>query len=275
MTKHGVIGAKGDMGNALMDLFPGAVGVDKDSDLSAVWACNAIWLAIPRDEVDKVLDNVRLQPSQVVIDICSIKRGVAAVVRSSEATHLSLHPMHGPNIRRDRQKWFLIGRRSDVSGVANEVLAFLEGLGITIIEAESEDEHDFMMGILLGMKELLTLVMDRMIAAYAEDRGRTEPTIAKLLDWASPVANAVYGAYVHSVLRSNDALRRELVEGSKGVRESATRALAALAEELKGLELEAAFGRQHQRVEGEVSPARQDDISDHINAWFEDVRAVR
>ncbi|HEY6137828.1 MAG TPA: prephenate dehydrogenase/arogenate dehydrogenase family protein [Thermoanaerobaculia bacterium] len=274
MTKHGVIGAKGPMGNALMDLFPGAVGVDKGSDLSAVWACNAIWLAIPRDEVDKVLDDVRLQPSQVVIDICSIKRGVAAVVRSSGATHLSLHPMHGPNIRHDRQKWFLIGGRNNVAGVAAEVLAFLEGLGIRLIET-TEDEHDFMMGILLGMKELLTLAMDRMIAAYAEDRGRGEPTIAKLLDWASPVANAVYGAYVHSVLRSNDALREELVEGSTGVRESAIRALAALAEELKGLELEAAFRRQRARVAGEVSAARQDDISDHIDAWFEDVRAVR
>lgn len=270
MTKHGVIGANGDMGKALMGLLPGAVGADKESDASAVWTCDAIWLAIPRDAVDEVLDQVRLRPSQVVIDICSIKRGVAAAVRSTEAAHLSLHPMHGPNIRHNRQKWFLIGRRSEASGVAGDVLAFLEGLGVTLIEAESEEEHDFMMGILLGMKEILTLVMDRMTAAYAEDQGKAEPPIAKLLDWASPVANAVYSAYVHSVLRSSDALRKELVEGSNGVRESASRALAALADELKGLDLETAFRQQRERVEGELAPERQDDISRHINDWFED-----
>ena len=31
MTKHGVIGSKGDMGEALMRLFPGAAGADKKS----------------------------------------------------------------------------------------------------------------------------------------------------------------------------------------------------------------------------------------------------
>src|SRR5687767_9807995 len=109
---HGIIGAAGDMGKSLLNLLSDndgrVVGVDTslaESDWDALWKSDVIWLAISRNAVDGVIGNRRILSSQLVIDICSLKRGVSTLVTSSGATHLSLHPMHGPNIRRDRQKW--------------------------------------------------------------------------------------------------------------------------------------------------------------------------
>ena len=136
------------------------------------------------------------------------------------------------------------------------------------------------MGVVLGLREIMTIVMDRLITAYARDCGKKQPSIDDLLQWSSPVANAVYGAYVHSVLRSADSLRSELVDGSYwtlrdddsrwSLRDSASRALAQLATELTGLNLEHKFKNQRKRVDSELTTIFQDDISAHVNAWFED-----
>jgi prephenate dehydrogenase/RimJ/RimL family protein N-acetyltransferase len=283
---HGIVGAAGDMGTALRCLLSGTsgqvVGVDKDwpkslNDWTKLWACDVIWLAIPRKAINKLLKrkSEKLRPSQLVIDICSLKRNIAELVASTGAEHLSLHPMHGPNIRRDRQKWFLIGRRAHVSGYADRVLTDLESLGITFLDAKSEDDHDFKMGMVLGLKEIMTLVMDRLVLAYAKDCGKKQPNIDALLKWSSPVANAVHGAYVHSVLRSEDWLRDELVTGSYGnLPVSASRALKALAKELTKLDLKHEFKKQRSRIKRVLKPVRRQlDISEHINAWFEDASA--
>jgi prephenate dehydrogenase/RimJ/RimL family protein N-acetyltransferase len=291
---HGIVGAAGDMGTSLRCLLSGTggqvVGVDKDwpkslNDWAKLWSCDVIWLAIEREAIDKMLKKKsgQLRPSQLVIDICSLKRGIAKPVDATGAEHLSLHPMHGPNIRQDRQKWFLIRRRDRISDRAKHILTHLESLGVTFLDADSEDDHDFKMGVVLGLKEIMTLVMDRLILAYAKDCGKKKPSIDALLKWSSPVANAVYGAYVHSVLRSSDRLRRELVDGSYRVpqhdgsyltlRESASRALAKLATELTGLNLGHEFKNQRSRLKA-LQPARQLDISSHINTWFEDASAA-
>ncbi|HKO59166.1 MAG TPA: hypothetical protein VJ276_25085 [Thermoanaerobaculia bacterium] len=246
---HGIVGAAGSMGRALPGLLSGTgaelIGVEKDSpesDWTRLWQCDVIWLAVSRDVAGELMKGKRLRPSQLVIDICSIKRGISESVALTGAAHLSLHPMHGPHIHADRQKWFLIGPRDRVPESAASVLTYLEGLGITLIETDSANHHDFMMGILLGLKEIMTLVMDRLTRTYAADCDREAFDIAALLEWSSPVANAVYGAYVHSVLRSEDWLRNELVTHAHGaLLQSASRALAELAGELTGLDLEDEF----------------------------------
>lgn len=280
---HGIVGAAGSMGKSLRRLLPGASGqiicVDKDSpesEWAKLWACDAIWLAIHRNVVDGLLKEQagRLKPSQLVIDICSLKRRISQLVKETGATHLSLHPMHGPYIRPDRQKWFRIGRRDHLSNFADRILSYLEHLGITFLESDSEEDHDFKMGIVLGLKEIMTIVMDRLIVAYAQDCGKEQPSINALLEWSSPVANAVYGAYVHSVISSGNDLRKELVEGSYWtLRDSASRVLAQLARELTGLNLEHEFKNQSSRIRDELALVLQTDISAHINTWFEDAAA--
>lgn len=287
---HGIVGAAGSMGTSLRCLLSGSGGevvcIDKSwpqsSDATKVWSCDAIWLAIPRDAVDNLLKEKKgqLLAEQVVIDICSLKRGIARLVDDTGAAHLSLHPMHGADIRRDRQKWFRIGPRVGVSKPADSVLTYLEGLGIAFINAESEEDHDFKMGFVLGLKEITTIVMDRLIVGYARDCGKEQPTLADLFVWSSPVANAIYGAYVHSVRSSGDDLRAELVDGSYWtlrdddsrwtLRDSASRVLAQLATELQGLDLEHKFKNQRKRLDSELATVCQDDISAHINAWFAD-----
>jgi len=276
---HGIVGAYGSMGQALQRLLKDAgpvvcVGEDwAEQDRAALWKCDVIWLAVPRDRVRDVLDKMDgpLQPSQLVIDICSVKRGIAKQLERTGSLHLSLHPVHGPNIAWNRQRWFLIGRRDQVSPRAEEVLAYLENRGVVFLESDSEDDHDFRMGIVLGSKEILTLVIDHLIDAYAADCKRPRPDIADLLEWSSPVANAVYGGYVHSVLSSEDWLRTELVEKPYGdVRCSARRALRELADNLPTLHLEDEFGKQRSRIEGALTNEWRAHIKEHINGWFED-----
>src|SRR5687768_16155669 len=196
---HGIAGADGSMGTALRELFPGAVCVDKDSDEAAwteLWRCDVVWLAVPRRAIEDVLKTAPapLRPSQLVIDIFSTKERISETLKPLGAQHLSLHPMHGPHIRHDRQKWFLIGRRDALTGRADEVVTYLEGLGVRFLEAASEDDHDFKIGVVLGLKEIMTLVIDRLIETYAEDSGQARPDIQTLFEWSSPVANAMYGA---------------------------------------------------------------------------------
>lgn len=80
-TSHGVVGAAGDMGTSLRCLLSdtGAqvIGVDEKwqgslNDWTKLWACDVIWLAIPRKVVDGLLEKKAglLGSSQLVIDIC-------------------------------------------------------------------------------------------------------------------------------------------------------------------------------------------------------------
>src|SRR3990167_413277 len=111
---NGIIGGRGDIGkNLLIPLLSklGEVRVVERTSSSAewksIWQSDLIWLAIPRDEVPKVLKKIKLRPDQLIVDVCSIKRGVSKII-SSVGPHLSLHQLHGPHIALKGQKWALI-----------------------------------------------------------------------------------------------------------------------------------------------------------------------
>lgn len=195
--------------------------VDKDSskeDLVKAWQADVIWLAIPRDQVDTILKDVKLGSEKLIIDICSIKRHISEVIKSTGASFLSLHPLHGPYVPLNGQKWAII-KNSEVlqnNKNAKEIIEFLEKQSISFIEAESEDEHDFMMGITLSIPEFLTIIMDALIKKYAEDCHQKLPDMRKIMEWAVPASNAFFSAYVHSINSSNAWLREDLVLKAHG-----------------------------------------------------------
>lgn len=222
--KTAVIGAKGDMAkNLLLPLLKKLGGtlsaVDKNSsqkEWDNVWASDAIWLSVPRDVIPTLLQDVKLKPEQLIIDICSIKRGLFSVIQKTGAAHLSLHPLHGPYVPLNGQKWVIIktGKRSTNHPHVKTILSFLKEKGIQFLEAKSEDEHDYMIGITLSMPELLTMVLDAFITQYTKDAKEKKPNMKKLMEWAVPASNALFSFYIHSINSSADWLRRDLICGA-------------------------------------------------------------
>lgn len=194
---------------------------DKDSsagDLAKIWEADVIWLAIPRDAADSILKDVHLNPKKLIVDICSIKRRLSSVVKPTGADFLSLHPLHGPYVPLNGQKWALIKNDKvlENNNNAKKILEFLKQQGISFIEAKSEDEHDFMMGITLSIPEFFTIIIDELIDEYSKGNNQKRPDMGKIMEWAVPASNAFFSAYVHSINSSAPWLRKDLVLGSYG-----------------------------------------------------------
>lgn len=194
--------------------------VDKDSspeDWNKVWQADVIWLAVPRDNIPELLESIVLSSNQLVVDICSIKRRLSEVIKKTGAAFLSLHPLHGPHVPIQGQKWAIIKTCSENENpLAKQVLSFLKNEGISFLEVVSEDEHDFMMGITLSLPELLTIFIDELIGNYAKNCKQPSPSMEKLTEWAVPASNALFNFYIHSINSSADWLRKDLICGAHG-----------------------------------------------------------
>jgi len=223
--KNTIIGASGEMAKNL--LFPllkqlgPVILVDKDTspeDKQKAWEADVIWLSIPRDEVPNILKGIVLDSSKLIIDICSIKRNLSQNIKTTGADFLSLHPLHGPYVPLNGQKWVVVKNDQVLQNNKNakEILEFLKSQGISFIEAGSEDEHDFMMGVTLSLPEFFTIIIDSLINKYAKENNQEKPDMKKIMEWAVPASNAFFSAYVHSINSSAPWLRKDLVLGSYG-----------------------------------------------------------
>lgn len=222
---NAIIGAEGEMGKNLLSPLLKKLGtvveVDRGSAISTwedAWKADVIWLCIPRDEIPKIFKNIKLTSKQLVVDICSIKKNISKIILKTGATHLSLHPMHGPYIPLQGQRWAVVGKSKKILQHKNaiEILKFLKDQNINLLEVDSEDEHDFMIGVVLGVPELLTIVIDTLIKEYAKDSKQQIPDVKKMTEWAVPAFNALYGFYIHSINSSASWLRSDLILGAHG-----------------------------------------------------------
>jgi len=222
---NAVVGIKGDMASNLLVPLLGklgqVIGVDKEGspkEWEKAWKADIIWLSVPRDTIPNILRDVNLKSSQLVIDICSIKRRLSKMVQSTGAVHLSLHPLHGPYVPLNGQKWVIVPTQQEARKHphSEKILSFLKKQGVSFIEAQSEEEHDFMMGVTLSIPELLTIVIDELVTQYAKDCGQKRPSMEKLMKWSVPASNALFSAYIHSIASSADWLREELIWGAYG-----------------------------------------------------------
>lgn len=196
-----------------------------------VWQADVIWLAIPRDNIPAVLEGVRLRPEQLVIDICSIKRRLSREIQKTGAVHLSLHPLHGPYVPLEGQKWVIISTNKEAENHPHtkSILSFLKNQRIGLLRAQSENEHDFMIGVVLSLPEFLTIVIDNLIDSYAKACSQEKPDMKKLMEWAVPASNSLFSFYIHSINSSADWLRKDLIVGAHGnLVESAKEALSQL-----------------------------------------------
>lgn len=275
---NAIIGAAGEMAkNLLIPLLTQigpVIAVDRQSSETewvSVWNADVIWLAIPRDEVPKVLQGIVLRHDQIVIDICSIKRRVSEVIAKTGAIHLSLHPMHGPYIPLEGQRWAIIETTQGVlkHTAAARIIEFLKLQNINFLTCKSEDEHDFMIGVVLSIPELLTIVIDSLIEGYAKGAGRPVPDVKKMTEWAVPAFNALYGFYIHSINSSADWLRSDLIAGAHGdLIESAKKVFAQLSK-MTINDINEEIKQQKQFIDN-LSATERRRVRSWVERWFAD-----
>ncbi len=275
---NAIIGAHGDMGKNLLVPLLGKLGLvieiarnSSENEFKKAWQADIIWLSIPRDEVTVVLNNVKLRPDQLVIDICSIKRRLSETVKMTGAAFLSLHPLNGPLVPLNGQKWVIINTDEKLINHPHikTILDFLKDQGVSFLQAKSEDEHDFMMGVVLSMPELLTIVIDALIDQYAKDSKQELPDMEKLMEWAVPASNALFSAYIHSINSSAEWLRKELITGAYGdIAQTAATAFEKLNHLTSG-QIEEKIKKQNMQIQKLPKLERQR-IRQWIERWFVD-----
>ena len=137
------------------------------------------------------------------------------------------------------------------------------------MEAQSEDEHDFMIGIILSIPELLTIVIDSVIDQYAKDCGHKKPDIEKLMEWSVPASNALLSAYVHSISSSADWLREDLIRGAHGnLTESAKKTFSKLSK-ISGENISQTIIQQNKVIQ-KLTPEERKRVQQWIERWFVD-----
>jgi prephenate dehydrogenase len=219
-----IIGAQGNMGKNLLVPLLKQLGlvIKFDNNFKnkkdKIWQSDVIWLSIPRNEIPKILKGVKLKPEQLIVDICSIKRRLSTIIKQTGAAFLSLHPLNGPRVPLNGQKWVIINADNKLINhpQVKKILTFLKDQGISFLQAKSEDEHDFMMGIILSIPEMLTIIIDALIVQYSKDCRQKVPNLKKLIEWTVPASNILYSAYIHSINSSAKWLRQDLIIGAYG-----------------------------------------------------------
>ena len=276
--KISIIGANGDMGKFLVS-FMSPLGEilaitrksSKIEDWDRAWEADIIILSVPRDVIDILVKDKKLSSEQLIIDICSIKRNLSQVIKKTGATHLSLHPLHGPNIPLNGQRWVII--KSDKSVLENlNVAVVLEYFGkkeISLLEAKSENYHDFMLALTLSMPELLTVVIDNLNEQYIKDSGFEKPARSELNKWSVPASNALYGAYYHIINSTSSWLRKDILCKAHNnllkSTEKVFKELSTLSEDT----VEIAFAKQEKDAET-LSSEERINIKLWIENWFSD-----
>ncbi len=213
--KSAIIGANGEMAkNLLLPLIKKlgpVIEIDKGDDFKEAKKADVIWLSVPRESVSAILRNQSFKKDKLIVEICSIKRGIGKTIKKTGAELLSLHPLHGPYIPLNGQRWVEI--KGKKSKKAKKIISFLKEQGITFITASSEEEHDFMLEVLLSIPELFTIVIDSLFDTYFKKKKNKKPDYKKMIEWAVPASNVLLSFYFHSIYSSSSWLRKELILG--------------------------------------------------------------
>lgn len=247
--------------------------VDKETspeNLKHAFEADVIWLSIPRDQVENILGGINLKPSQLIIDICSIKRNLSEVIKKTGAAHLSLHPLQGSRVPLNGQKWTVINRKeAEKNQKAEGILTFLKNQGISLIECQTEEEHDFMMGVTLSFPEVLTIVIESLIDQYSKECNQEKPSMEKLMEWSVPASNALFSSYIHMINSSADWLRKDLLLGDHGNLLDVAKKTFADLSKISAAEVEKRLSEQKGFVD-KLPLEERKRIKQWIERWFVD-----
>jgi len=132
------------------------------NNIEAVKKAKAILISVPIDNFEEVMEQIcpYTHPEQVIIDITSIKAFPVEIMHKHIQTGLVLgvHPMFGPGARDiANQSFILTPTNEEERALAQKIRKYLEtrGARVTLM---SPDEHDEMMGVILGLSHFIAIV---------------------------------------------------------------------------------------------------------------------
>lgn len=139
----------------------------------AATTADVVSVAVPMDAAPSVLEAIgAAEPAGVVFDIASLKTPVARVLRSlSREGRLvaSVHPLFGPHFGPLSQATILLSDCGSREGL-EKVRDLFGGSGAHLVDVPLED-HDEIMGTLLGLSHLTLLAFARAAARAPIDVG--------------------------------------------------------------------------------------------------------
>jgi prephenate dehydratase/prephenate dehydrogenase len=211
-----LFGARGEMGRylltPLLSKHAKLLSIDVDSpskDVSAAWKADLIVLSVPRAAVDALLKGVRLKKKQLVIEICSAKKGVDRVIRKTGASLLSLHPMNGPHTSWTKQKWVIVGEEGTDHPLAQWFFDLLREKHVLFHSVAGPQEHDLLMALVLGLPEMTTVFLTRFFEKFRKEE--KDIPLEDMLKITSPAFASLMSTYVHTVVSSVPWLRKDLL----------------------------------------------------------------
>ncbi|MBI3618592.1 prephenate dehydrogenase/arogenate dehydrogenase family protein [Candidatus Peregrinibacteria bacterium] len=211
-----LFGARGEMGRyiltPLLDRHAALAAVDVDStaeEKRRALTADCLILSVPRDAVSGIVNALRFQPTQLIIEICSSKKDLPAVLACTGAAVLSLHPMNGPHTPWAQQKWVIVG---DVPAhpLAQWFLKLLREKQVLFHAIRSAEEHDLLLSLILGLPEMMTVFMFHFLEQFRSDSGQ-HVRMEDLLKVTSPAFASLVSTYIHTVCSSAPWLRKQLL----------------------------------------------------------------
>ncbi|MBU4204785.1 hypothetical protein KKH26_01210 [Patescibacteria group bacterium] len=148
-------------------------------------------------------------------------------------------------------------------------MSFLKEQEISFIQCQTEDEHDFMMGITLSMPELLTIVIDVLISRYSKQCDRKKPDMKKMMEWAVPASNSLFSVYARAVNSSANWLRKDLLLGAHGDLVGSARKTFGELSKISTDEIAKKLAKQKDFVKTLSSEERKR-VNQWIEMWFVD-----
>lgn len=171
----GIIGGEGKMGRWLNAFFS-AIGcsvlsADRQTVLTSedlARRCDVIVLSVPIDAAVQIAHSIGplLCSSQLLTDVCSLKREIVAAMRhSTPAEVVGMHPLFGPGLASVKGQNVVLCPVESSDGFFWLKKVFeTQGAVVTVTDPET---HDRMMGIVQGLSHWITITIAETIQKAA------------------------------------------------------------------------------------------------------------
>lgn len=186
-----VIGGKGEMGACIATMFAdlghAVMVTDTDTQLTneeAAAIADVVVVSVPIDATEAVIRSIGplVREDALLMDLTSIKSApVRAMVESSKATVIGVHPLFGPSVHSLQGQRIVLtgGRVNDNDEWTPWLKAMLHARGLNVLETTPE-AHDEAMAIVQVLTHFSTEVLGMTLDRLGVD-------VAQTLEFTSPV----------------------------------------------------------------------------------------
>jgi len=147
-------------------------GVKIADNVNAVKNADGVLICVPIENFEDVVKEIHsyIQPNQVVMDICSIKKIPVKIMHKYIKTGITLgtHPIFGPGVKSIKNQNFVLTPINDKEKrFAKNFRNWLEERGANVF-IMSPKKHDELMSVVLGLPHFLGLVVCDTLMNYPD-----------------------------------------------------------------------------------------------------------